>query len=157
MRINECSLDGRAKPLEYEIDSEGCWIVTSHKPYSTGYVMVIRDGRRIAAHKYVKELVGQKIPDELHGLHSCDVRPCINPDHVFAGTNLENIQDKMDKGRHRVARGEDCGASRLEEEDVHEIRYLHSIGYSQKFLADGYGLKHPTVSNIISRKRWRHI
>ena len=157
LRINEPNISYGAKPIEYYIDSNGCWICTSHKPWSTGYSVVRRNEKRTTTHKYVYELLVGKMSDGFHGLHKCDVRLCINPDHVFPGTNLDNIKDKMSKGRHRTVYGEDSSLAKLEEEDVHEIRYLHSIGYSQKFLADGYGVLPGNISRIVNRKRWKHI
>ena len=155
--IIETGRHTNAKPIEYYIDADGCWMCTSHAPYQSGYCFVFRGGKRVKLHRYVYELLVKKIEDDMLLCHRCDKRACINPECMFEGTSLDNMLDKISKGRHNSPVGSRHGQSKLEEEDIHEIRYLHSIGYSQKFLADGYGVRHTAISRIISRKRWGHI
>lgn len=76
-----------------------CWEWTSSKT-SSGHGNVRDDlGRTTVAHRVSWELCRGDIPAGLQVLHSCDNPPCVNPDHLWLGTNLENMQDKVKKGR----------------------------------------------------------
>lgn len=81
--------------------NSGCWLWDGAVD-SKGYG-AFRVGKRvIQAHRVAMRLAGLELGD-LHALHRCDVRTCVNPDHLFAGTNQDNVDDKMAKGRHRRA------------------------------------------------------
>ena len=149
MRIPESNLYSLAKSIEYYVDSRGCWICTSHAIVNNKYPMLTRDGKYISVHRHVYELLVKKIEKGMSLLHHCDNTFCINPDHMFEGTQQDNIIDREKKGRGSTAK--------LEEEDVREIRYLYNIGYSQKFLANGYGTDPSNISNILNNKTWRYI
>ncbi len=88
-------------------------------------------------------------------LHHCDIRHCVNPDHLFLGDHQANVADSVQKGRQ--AKGERNGQHKLTEKDVLKIRSLHSSGYTQKALADCFGVAWATIWGIVHRKRWKHI
>jgi hypothetical protein len=77
----------------------GCW-VRSGSPIGAGYTMIRVEGRKTLAHRFSFELhvrllgVGEKV------LHSCDNPPCVNPDHLSAGSQFDNIRDMNTKGRN---------------------------------------------------------
>lgn len=84
-----------------EIDSNGCWNWVGSKR-AHGYGQVYFNGKPARkAHRVAWELTNGKIPNNLCVLHRCDNSSCINPDHLFLGTQLENIQDMINKGRRR--------------------------------------------------------
>lgn len=87
-------------------------------------------------------------------LHRCDNRCCINPDHLFLGTQIENINDMMTKRRNRHPRGEASGRAKLKETDIREIR---SSGEKSAVLARQYEVSAPLISAIKKRKIWTHI
>ncbi len=90
-------------------------------------------------------------------LHRCDVRCCVNPDHLQVGTQAENMKDMGRKGRARGgARGSDQGSAKLTEEDVKRIRSLAG-SMSQQAIADLYGIDRTNVSVIVLRKGWKHV
>lgn len=71
---------------------------------SAGYgtITVTHGGRRshVGAHRLAYELAFGEIPEGLLVLHTCDVRRCVNPDHLFVGSQADNVADMMAKGRH---------------------------------------------------------
>lgn len=78
-----------------------CWVVTSHRLDSNGYIRLRKDGTRVFAHRMVMEnFLGHGIPDGVFVCHHCDVRNCIRPDHLFLRTASDNISDCSAKGRH---------------------------------------------------------
>lgn len=96
----------------------GCWLWNG--PVSGGYGCVgVGDGS-YAAHRLMYLLHVGNIPRGLHVLHRCDTPACVNPAHLFLGTNLLNMQDRNAKGR--VAKGEQNGRAKLTMKDVHAIR-----------------------------------
>ncbi len=108
------------------------------------------------AHRLAYSLCVGEIPDGIQVLHRCDNRPCINPDHLFLGTHLDNIADKVAKGRQ--TKGEDVAGRKLTEGDVRSIRETHSkCEKSQKDIAAEFGVSQMTISEIVRRKKWKHI
>jgi hypothetical protein len=93
-------------------------------------------------------------PRELCVCHTCDNPSCVNPDHLFLGTDADNTADKIAKGRERGPRGEAHARAVLTERDVLTIRRSHK---TQVELAAEYGVRPPAISKIILRKSWKHI
>jgi hypothetical protein len=129
------------------------------------------EGRQMQAHRASWLIHRGDIPDNLWVLHKCDNPPCVNPGHLFLGTYQDNIDDMVSKGRHshgdrqwlrknpeRVNRGEAVPWSKLTADTVREIRTLFATGdYSKMDLVRQFGVTHPTIRRILSRKIWRHI
>ena len=101
------------------------------------------------------------IPPGMSVLHRCDNPRCVNPDHLFLGTGADNAADRDEKGRqsrgerHSVLfRGEKCGAARLTESQVIEIKNSRE---SNAGMARKFRISAPHVSMIRSGKRWGHL
>ncbi len=77
---------------------DGCWLWRGRIQQIWGYGYL---GKGSRAHRVSYQLFKGVIPKGMHVLHSCDVRHCVNPDHLRIGTHAENMRDKMSKGRHR--------------------------------------------------------
>lgn len=80
----------------------GCWLWSgcfSRSKPDGGYGQLRLDGKMQSAHRLSYQLFVGAIPEGLMVLHRCDVRPCVNPQHLFVGTSSDNIQDALAKGR----------------------------------------------------------
>ncbi len=96
--------------------------------------------------------------DPLYVCHHCDNFSCFNPDHLFIGTNSDNIIDARNKGRLNRARGEARPNAIFTEDLVREVRRRHAaggIGFTE--LGRVYGVSHQTVRAICQRKTWAHV
>lgn len=89
--------------------------------------------------------------------HKCDNPRCINVDHLFVGTTLDNMQDMAAKGRSGDTRGSKSGKSKLTEEDAVHMLALSSSGVKQAEIAKKFNIHPAHVSRIISGKRWAHL
>ncbi len=136
------------------IEKDGCLIFTSTKN-SDGYGRFSFNGKNRMAHKVAYEYWNGKIPDGLQVCHSCDNPPCCNPKHLFLGTNKENMEDKVAKGRQAFLRGENHGSSVLTKEQVDSIRSGYASGKRQTNLAKEFGISQPHVSSICRMERWK--
>lgn len=110
----------RDRLLHYrEINESGCWIWTGYVD-RTGYGKMVVNRKPKLTHRLAyKEFIGP-IPERLLVCHSCDVKACFNPNHLFVGTAADNMRDCVQKGR--IAAGEKNGQSVLTESDVRRIR-----------------------------------
>lgn len=122
-----------------------------------GYGHFWFNGRTIKAHRFAFFIHTGIDPGELLILHSCDHPDCINPFHLFDGTNEDNMRDKMEKGRHVIVLGESHGRSKLTESDILEIRNLNKEGYSKKTIAKEFGVKERLIYRIVKKELWKHI
>lgn len=133
-------------------DATGCWNWTLQKD-KKGYGRIGVNGTPRGAHRISYELHCGLVPDEMHVLHRCDNPACINPEHLFIGTNAENMADRNAKGRQQ--RGSKHGLAKLTEYDALAIRT--ATGITLRDLADTYGVCVATVKNIRSGKIWTHV
>lgn len=104
------------------------------------------------------EIAGVKRPSsEFHALHKCDNPSCCNPEHLYWGTEAQNVRDREERGRggKRGAKpGIDNHASKLNEQSVREIR-ASSLG--PVALSRIYGVGHVTISKVLKRITWQHV
>lgn len=138
----------------------GCWIWTGAVHHvgkkRTPRGKMILD-RRIVEASRVAYILFKGQPGALLVLHKCDNSLCVNPDHLFLGTQAENLADMTAKGRRRSAIGSDQAHAKLTEEKVKDIRTMVSQGESQTAVAAKFGVKRNTISCIVSRQTWKHI
>lgn len=136
----------------------GCW-EWQGRCETNGYARIKRKQSRqqVAVHRLSWEMVNGPIPDGLDVLHKCDNRKCVRPSHLFLGTDVDNMQDMLKKGRANKARGERHGNAELVEQDIRAIRKLYEAGSTLKEIADGYGISEMHASRIVRRLRWAHV
>jgi hypothetical protein len=89
-------------------------------------------------------------------MHSCDNPSCVNPEHLVAGTQAENMADMVAKGRAARQKGEKNPSVVLKEGDVLRIRSLRGV-VSCNVLAREYGVDRSTITCIWTRKTWKHL
>ncbi len=90
--------------------------------------------------------------------HTCDNPKCVNPNHLFLGTNKENTQDMIRKGRRFTIRGTECSWTKLNEAKVLEIRAKYATGATTyRELGMEYEIEWSYVRDIVKRYTWKHI
>lgn len=136
--------------------SSNCWIWTASKTNGR-YGQFYAQGKRCLTHRYSWLIHNGDIPKGLCVCHTCDNPPCVNPKHLWLGTNADNMRDKIKKGRLRVGIGERNGKSKLVTKQINSIRALYLKGYVQTVLAKKYDVCQQTISHIVTRKFWKHV
>jgi hypothetical protein len=122
-----------------------------------GYGRCYVDGRHWLAHRWAWTLANGPIPQGLQICHRCDNPPCCNIEHLFLGTQAENMADCAQKGRtDRDGKpfGSRCGNSSLSEADVHEIRTAYQCGIGSRRLARLFGVTAENIQAIFLGKTW---
>jgi hypothetical protein len=135
-----------------------CWLWMGSKT-TTGYGSFgISRGRIEKAHRVSWELHFGSIPQGMMVCHHCDVPLCVRPDHLFLGTQSDNMCDSRDKGRlyKPDVRGEKHGKSKLKEIEVVEI-FTNPSGESTRNLATRFGVAFATIWDIKKGRRWNHL
>lgn len=153
-KIATGSVEDKLRFYGWTISDAGCW-VWQGPINGKGYARMTLNSKSVEVHRVAYEHWNGKIPDGLVVRHTCDNRPCINPEHLIIGTLADNIQDKVD--RDRQARGTGTSAAKLVEQQVLEIRERRAGGCTLRVLALEYGVSEATVSHIALRKTWTHI
>lgn len=97
------------------------------------------------------------IPEGLHVLHTCDNPPCVNPEHLYVGTQLDNSKDAMKRNRLRPSPGEKNGFSKLTNKDVFKIRKLYKEGMKPKEIVKLFNVGKPCIESIVYKRSWKHL
>lgn len=134
-------------------DPDACWLWAGRKG-ANGYGTIIRNNRFIYSHRHSWCLTNGAIPPGLFVCHRCDVPLCVNPGHLFLGTNADNMADAAKKGRS--ASGERGGTAKLTQAQVNDIRAALRAGESRRCIARRFGVGHSAINVISSGKGWRH-
>ena len=126
-------------------DKSGCWNWTGPKA-NNGYGRISFQNEHLIAHRLVYKLLKGEIPKGMNLCHSCDNPQCCNPDHMFIGTQKDNMIDCLKKNR--------SASAKLKYEEVQAIRSLSDAGIDIKQLALMYGVSKKQIKRIIKGIAW---
>ncbi|WP_419740728.1 hypothetical protein [Ruegeria sp.] len=135
-------------------DARGCLFVTGGN-HSNGRPQIgvnytkMRIARFIVAVRDELDMLG-----EWDTRHTCNVRACVNPDHLLSGTRQDNALDRYAQGTAPI--GERAPNARLTHDDVREVHRLAS-SMKQARIADRFRVSTTTISNILNGVTWRHV
>ena len=118
---------------------------------SGGYGSLRRDGKTLRAHRVAYTLSNGEIPEGQCVLHTCDNRLCVNPEHLFLGTHLDNIRDMNEK--RRQIHGDSHPMRKINSE---QARAIKADPRKQRQIAADYGISPSHVSGIKSGKYWQY-
>jgi len=123
----------------------GCWEWTGAlDTYGYGLLAVKRKPKLV--HRLVWEMTHGD-PGDLHVLHTCDNRKCCNPDHLFLGTNADNVKDRMTRGRQ--PRGETHHMAKYSDADLKEMKQLRQSGLSLRAVGARFGASSGYVCDVL--------
>jgi HNH endonuclease len=133
----------------------GCWLWRGQlRP--DGYGVLWLAGKSLSAHRAAWMLFRGEITPGLLVCHTCDVRACVNPEHLFLGTHTDNARDREQKGRSM--RGEKNHSSKLSMQQVSRIKaVLAEDRMYVSEIAREYGVTPPTIAAIAKGTTWRHV
>lgn len=136
--------------------TEGCWRWIG-STWDNGYGRMMVGKRRRKAHRISFLIHNGFLPEDKVVCHTCDNPICVNPAHLFLGTQKDNNDDKVKKKRHGW--GERNGRAKLTEEIVTEIRSLHASGSLPTYEEIGalHGVSKKTINHIITNATWKHL
>lgn len=155
--------DGRRtgnRDITWEIDKNGCWNCTSHVPNTYGYPQIRYKRKFVMLSHVIYELHFGELREGLQVLHHCDNPKCLNPDHLFAGTNKDNVDDMVMKNRqsHQGSpgmKGEKHPQAKLNDISVVDILRDRTLNLRQ--MAKKYGVSMAVISKIRCGGSWKHI
>lgn len=125
--------------------------------WSGGYPQLNVNKKNIKAHRASYLINVNEIPNRMLVLHKCDNRECCNPDHLFIGTQKDNMRDMINKGRSNNVRGEECSFSKLKINDVLKIKLMIKNGILLSNICKIYNVSHTLIRKIKNNKVWKHI
>ena len=135
-----------------EMKDNGCieWVGASCR----GYGSITLHGEKYKTHRVMYEEMFGDIPRGLFVCHTCDNPSCVNPEHLFLGSQLDNMRDMIAKGRQPDRSGENNPRSKLSKEDVLLIRRLAEEGTPRQKLSVMFDIGETQTRNIINKKQW---
>jgi len=150
------SLVDRFKAFLGRPDKNGC--INWQGVTCNGYGQISNKGKQLKAHRVAWELKNGPIKKGYSCLHKCDNRSCVNVDHLFIGTQLDNMRDMIEKGRHKTVKGDDHPNAKLSKAKIKKIRQRYfRYGFTQLEISEEFGISRPLVSMIVNHKIWRHV
>jgi len=131
--------------------TDTCWLWQAGR-HTDGYGMFKIAGKQRRAHRVSWEMHNGTIPEGLGVLHKCDVRNCVNPEHLFLGTPADNQADMWEKGRG--LRGRPNPLAKLTPDDVRTMRQERASGTTLAVLASKYRVTYQAIWLAVTKKTW---
>lgn len=137
-------------------DPNRCWLWKGATDIPGYGVLLESRTRSYRAHRVSWTIKNGPIPDSLMLCHRCDVRNCVNPDHLFLGTRRDNLDDMVKKGRQSASCGENHYLSKLTQKQVVFIlNQWRRKQMSQAQLSAKFGVCQGAISRIVNGKGWQ--
>jgi hypothetical protein len=143
--MNQGDIERFFSKVSSEPDENGCLIWLTGR-FESGYGQFWLKGKNVKAHRIAWEIEHDPIPDGLLVLHKCDVKWCVNVQHLYLGT----MQD-------RKAYGERHGNTGLTEDRVREIHKLAWSGVTARKIGEMFRASESTVYRIKYGQAWKHL
>jgi hypothetical protein len=141
--------------MEHVNKTPSCWIWTASTDRD-GYGHMWVDGKLIPTHRLAYLLFVGDIQNNFYVLHSCDNPICVNPNHLFLGSQTDNMQDMIKKNRIPPRSGENNGRSKITQKQAVEIKEKYSTGkFTQAQLSDEYGISKSAIAYITRCEHWK--
>ena len=139
------------------IDENGCHIFTGAKD-GCGYGRIHNDEKKLVRlHRATWERDHGQLKSGDVVCHTCDIPACINPAHLFVGSQTDNIKDMDLKGRRRTLIGQEQGNSKLKNENIPVIRSMLKNGKTCAYIAGLFGVSEGMIRHIKHGRAWTHI
>lgn len=145
-------LVARIEELCIPVPWSGCWLFTGRLS-KKGYPLISHKGRDHRAHRVMlADKEGRALERSEFACHECDVRACCNPQHLFPGTNQQNVDDKCAKGRQGRVHGTRVLRDRRQ---AAAVRRARRGGRTVPELAARYGLSERQIERICAGSSWK--
>jgi len=132
-----------------------CWPWTNYTN-PEGYGQIGDNCKTRRAHRVSYELYFGHLSDDLYVCHHCDNPSCVNPFHLYQGTEQQNTRDMVE--RDRQARGQDFSNTKLSDKEVLQIRREYkNTDLNQYDLAEKFGVNRSQIQRIVVGKHWTHV
>lgn len=146
----------KSRFLSKVLKTNSCHLWQASKVHNGyGRFSVLPRGSWKLAHRLAYELFVGPIPEGLCVLHRCDVRACVNPDHLFLGTAKDNSDDKISKGRENRVKGTKSGRAKFSAEEIKAIR--NTTGVTIRDLAKSLGVNKNTIFKIKAKQSYLDV
>ena len=139
--------------------TDGCWLWVGYLNIR-GKGVVYLNGKSIYASRFSYLIHKGEFPKKLYVCHTCDNPKCVRPDHLFLGTQVDNMLDMKLKGRANKPKGTLNGRAKLDERSVRFIRRNYRKRHPRfglKPLANRYGVCTLTIREVVDRHKWKHV
>lgn len=156
--VNPDHILNRDEMIEFQINKSvyaECWIWTGAKKGGYGYIKY--KGKTLAMHRYMFEKYNHEIPKNMNICHKCDNPACVNPKHLWLGTQKDNIRDMFSKKRNNNKNGVNHERTKITEEEAIQIKKHYKKGIKPTTICRLMNLPYSTVYKICINENWKHI